>query len=184
MSLICAFTSLLNAQVSINGETEPCPGRVYQYRLDGAICGGVTWEVIDGSIVHVGSQTVNVIWNKEIVNNGRWKLRALYTTMGLGGACGFSTFMDITVAVKTSSAFNIGGDSAIPCGFRGVKNYTALIRNNEFSADAYKWTTNTGWTTTTTSPSVSLNFNNDNIKWLEVVGYKNECGGLRCPYKT
>jgi len=181
-TFIIAFNSLLNAQVTgYTGDTNPCPERVYQYGLVGVTCGPITWEALGGTIVSAASQTVNVIWNKEFVNNGQWKLRANYTPQGLNGACGASTFMDLPMNVKTVSSFNIGGESAIPCGFRGTKNYTASMRNPSFPADSYKWTTNTGWTTTTTSPTVPLIFDSDNIKWLEVVGYKDECGVFGTP---
>ncbi|MGJ1433040.1 hypothetical protein ACR79M_15810 [Sphingobacterium spiritivorum] len=175
--LFCSLSNLVIAQEMITGEKNPCPGEAYQYFFDmGRSCdGNITWEVQDGYIESNNSNSITVRWNKEIVDNGRWKIRAIYTPRGLGGTCLTSTFIDIPIKVKAVSAYNIAGDKILPPGYIGTKTYTAQIRNSTFPASSYMWKTNTGWTTTTTTPSVTLNFDNETIQWLEVVGLGSAC---------
>lgn len=164
----------LKAQTII-GEGNPCPDRVYEYVFSGTICGGISWEAQDGTIVETTSNSVKIQWKNVINNNGSWKVRANYTNVKIDGSCGSGTFLDKPVAVKATTSLNITGDQVIPCGFRGTKTYTAQAVNSNYPANSYRWITSTGLSGTSTTGTINLTISNDDAGWIEVSGYNSTC---------
>lgn|GEM_PF-972904 len=164
----------LKAQI-ISGETNPCP-EFYQYTFNGISCdGNLNWDVIDGTIINTTATSITVRWNKDIIENGRWRVRVQYNPPGVGGKCDPAILYTLPIKVKAVSRFSLTGDKVIPGGFRGTKTYTAQINTPTFPATSYLWTTNTGLYVTTTTPTLNLNIDNDNLEWLEVQGRNDAC---------
>jgi hypothetical protein len=164
----------LKAQ-TISGEDNPCPD-FYDYTFNGLSCdGNLNWDVIDGTIINTTATGITVRWNKEIIENGRWRVRVQYNPRGVGGKCDPAILYALPVKVKSVSRFSLTGDKVIPGGFRGTKTYTAHINTPAFPATSYLWTTNTGLYVTTTTPTLNLNIDNDDLEWLEVQGRNDAC---------
>ncbi|MFD2902575.1 hypothetical protein [Sphingobacterium anhuiense] len=178
-AMLAILFSSLKAQDVILGEKKPCPGETYEYFFNGASCdGNLSWSLIDGVVMQQTSNSVKVRWNEGIVGNGRWKIRVIYNPRKSDGSCGTSTFYDLPIEVNAVSEFNIVGDREIPGGFRGVKTYTAQIKNSFFPASSYMWTVfseGTATNYTTTLPSFNLNITNDGPKWISVRGKNSTC---------
>lgn len=160
---------------TIAGEENPCPDQIYEYVFSGTICGDISWEALDGTIIGTTSNSVKVQWKNVVNNNGRWKVRANYTAVKFDGSCGSGTFLDKPVKVKATTALNISGDLAVPCGFRGTKTYSIQVLNPDYPANSYRWTTNTGCSGTSNTGTINLTVNNDNAGWIEVSGYNTVC---------
>jgi len=168
----------LKAQ-NIFGEQNPCPDQIYEYTFLTNFCGTLFWEATDGQIVEVLSNSVKVKWSNVITGtsgSGGWKLRVIYSPIRSDGSCGTSSFQDLPISVKATSALNIVGDQVIPCGFRGTKTYSIQALSPLFPANSYEWITNTGWSGSSTTGTISYTVNNDNAGWIEVRGYNSTCG--------
>ncbi len=173
--LFVLFSDKLMGQV-ISGEANPCPEVNYQYSFSGvSYTGHYLWSVIDGTIVSQNTNTVVVRWNRNITDEGKWRLRVQYEISGTGGIPGGSTYLDLNVKVKTASRYNISGDKEIPGNFIGTKTYTANIVNPKFPAASFLWTTNTGIQTITTAPTINLSINDTQLRSIMVAGKASNC---------
>jgi len=173
--LLLSFCQL-KAQV-IDGEQNPCPDQIYEYTFLATYCGNLSWEAVDGQIVETLSNSVKIKWNNVINGpSGSWKVRVNYVQIKFDGSCGTSTFLDMPISVKATSALNVVGDQVIPCGFRGTKTYSIQALSPLFPANSYEWITNTGWSGSSTTGTISYTVNNDNAGWIEVRGYNSTCG--------
>lgn len=175
--LVVFLSNKLVGQV-ITGELKPCPDATYTYVFSGpSFDNNFVWSVIDGTIVSQNTSTVVVKWNNNINGAGNWRLRVQYQTFGLGGTPGGSTYLDLYVKVNVASRYNISGETEIPGNFVGTKTYTATPTNSNFPASSFLWTTNTGVQLTTTSPSVTMDMSDKQIRWIGVSGKTSACSG-------
>lgn len=179
-SLLTFINITANSQV-IFGEKNPCPEVDYHYSISGISnpTGSYYWFVEDGTIISQTNSSAVIRWNKNIINNGRWKVSVDYEVFtGPTNSNRQQYRFGESINVKATTAFTIGGDNEIRDGFRGIKTYTAIPKNPNFPATSYQWHIKTGTSVQsviTSSPTIDVNIVDDNFEWIAVEGKNSTC---------
>lgn len=145
-------TTILSAQITIQGQTQPCQGSMETYSLQASpTCNTYLWSISGGTIIgSAGGTSVTVWWNGVAGSQG--SVSAVGTKCGANEISLFSPVTYVTIYAAPPAPI-ISGSFDVECNYTGPLTYSASTVTD---ATEYVWSLPPGWSGQTSGQSITV----------------------------